>query len=143
ELNAAVVTINEIPTPGAANVKIGSAIIVPNGNGTVDLTAFSNGTEVLGSWGIDITYDPAVVSVTGCTATVFGAPDGQAICNPAYASNKVRVGGADSGGNGGLHTPGVLLAQITFHAIGNTGTQSNLVIGVEQFTAANGTPISY
>jgi hypothetical protein len=42
----------------------------------------------LGAWTIDVAYDPAVVSVTGCVGTENSA------CNPRYEDRTVRLAGA-------------------------------------------------
>jgi hypothetical protein len=85
---------------------IGSASMAPGAQGNVDLSA-SVTSPGLGAWTVDITYDPAVVSVPsgGCTAQQNG------VCNPAYTATQIRITGASASGLSGAKVLGTITFQ--------------------------------
>ena len=90
----------------AHTVRIGSLSLNLGEQAAVDLEALSIASPSLGSWTIDIVYDPASISVVGCTAE----PAGSSVCNPAFGEDAVRVAGF----TGGTLTGDLTLATITF-----------------------------
>src|SRR5438105_940653 len=95
--------------PGIA-VEPATVSIPAGGAATVDLIATAP-PQGLGSWAVDLSYDPSVVVAIGCTADVQGA---LAVCNPAFQAGRVRAGGASGQGL----TGSVSIATITFQAVG-------------------------
>jgi hypothetical protein len=75
----------------SGTLSISSITIAPGGQGAADLRS-NVPAPGLGAWTVDITYDPAVVSVASC------APAQGGVCNPAFAANKVRITGASASG---------------------------------------------
>jgi hypothetical protein len=94
----------------SGTLSISSPAIAPGGQGVADLRS-NVPTLGLGSWTVDITYDPTKISVVGCLP-----PQPHSVCNPNFASNKVRIAGASSSGLIGDTS----LATITFHMLGAT-----------------------
>lgn len=115
-----------IGVASAANsVSAGSATVVPDGSGSVDVTA-SAPAAGLGAWEIDIVYDPAVITVDSCDEGSVGLN----LCSvDLVADNTVRVVGADAGGADGDLT----LATINFTAVGEDGDCGDLSVTVNQF----------
>ena len=74
---------------GAAQgtVRIGSAQAGVGQQVDITLSARDVGNPGIGAWTIDVSYDPATVSVVGCQAKHGG------ICNEAFAEDVVRVTG--------------------------------------------------
>lgn len=108
----------------APTAKITSATAEVGHQVTVHLQAREIGPPGLGAWTIDITYDPAVVAVAGCTSEHGG------ICNTAFGPNVVRVVGTEILGLEGDFT----LANITF-ACEHVGT-AGLSLGLSVFADA-------
>jgi hypothetical protein len=94
-------------------VSIGSVTVAPSEEATVNLEALDIGAPGLGAWTIDIVYDPSVVTAVACD------PHEDALCNPGFASNRVRVTGASATGLQG----DTVLAAVTFQCNG-TGSSS-------------------
>jgi hypothetical protein len=94
----------------SGTLTISSITIAPGEQGVADLRA-NVPAPGLGSWTVDITYDPSKVSVVGCLP-----PQPHSVCNTNFASNKVRVAGASSTGLVGDTS----IATITFHMLGAT-----------------------
>jgi hypothetical protein len=92
--------------PASATVGVGGSVTL-----ALQATAPAAG---LGSWTVDVQYDPTVLSIVaaGCSSTVGS------LCNTAFASNKVRVAGNSVSGLTGSQA----LASLTFTAVGATGS---------------------
>jgi hypothetical protein len=72
------------------------------------LQALDVGAPGLGAWTVDVEFDPAVVSIVSCQAKQGG------ICNPSFASGRLRVTGTAIFGLQG----NVALGNITFACSG-------------------------
>ncbi len=79
---------------GAAQgtVRIDSAQAGAGQKADITLSARDVGTPGIGAWTIDVSYDPATVSVVECEAEHGG------ICNEAFAEDVVRVAGISLAG---------------------------------------------
>ena len=86
------ITTTQTSAGSDAGLGIDSASMAVGGEAGLDVNALSVSAPGLGAWSIDIVYDAAVVSVLACAAEQGG------VCNPAFASNKVRLVGASAGG---------------------------------------------
>jgi hypothetical protein len=108
---------------------ISSPTIAPGGTGTADLRS-NVPAPGLGAWTVDITYDPAVVTVSSC------APAQGGVCNPNFAANKVRITGASANGLIGDTS----LGTITLHMVAATaaacGAASPLSLAASVFADA-------
>ena len=109
---------------GSVTISDGSA--EPGGSGSVELSSNVGGVG-LGAWTVDITYDPAVVTVAedGCEAEEGG------VCNPAFAPDVIRITGASANGVDG----DALLGTITFDCAEDAGT-SELTMALDVFADA-------
>ena len=101
---------------GAADINAGPAPVAPGGSATVAIVTETPAAG-LGAWTVNVMYDPAVVTPTGCTA--FG--DSSA-CNLTFSSTQVRFTGIKASGIFGISG----LADLTFQAIGSAGQCSAL-----------------
>jgi hypothetical protein len=125
---------------GAAGVSIQPAAVTVTAGQSTTLTvqALAPATG-LGDWEVDITFNPAVVSIdaAGCAATVD--PSTTALCTVNYNNqpNTIRVSGAAFPGLSGTST----LASLTFQAIGGAGSQSPLGVTVVSFDDSQGVAI--
>ena len=81
----------------APTVSVGSLSLSNVGDqGKVIVEALKIGQPGLGSWTVDVSFDPAVVSLISCApASVGGAFND---CNDAFATDTVRTVGFTSGG---------------------------------------------
>ncbi|MGI8552876.1 MAG: cohesin domain-containing protein [Dehalococcoidia bacterium] len=86
----------------------------------------------IGSWVIDVTYDPSMVQAVTCDQS------GGSICNTSVAPNTIRVVGASLSGQTGNQT----LVNITFQAVGPAGGVSPLSLTVGSLTDPNGNDLS-
>ncbi|MBI4492446.1 MAG: hypothetical protein HY690_06600, partial [Chloroflexi bacterium] len=89
------------PSGTTANVSIQppSSAVAPSATVTVALQASIPNGATLGSWTIDVTYNPSVLTVVACT----GAAPTLTTCNPAYTATTIRLPGvatADGGMTG-------------------------------------------
>lgn len=123
--------------PHAAIVQIGSATVSPGGSVTAPVTATLSGGELLGSVTMEVAYDPAVVTNTGCVPDPGGIFDGK-ICNRNFP-NKVRFNVISTDGRTGT----LVLANLTFFASGTPGACTPLTGTIEVFSDPNGLPIPY
>lgn len=85
----------------------------------------------LGAWTIRVGYDPAVVTVTACTARHSG------LCNPTFGPGTLEVTRTLSTGLTGTQT----LADITFVASSAVGTSSPLPVTITTFTNDGGSAL--
>lgn len=118
------------PPPGV-RVQPGSLTLAAGGSGVVAVEAIAPAGG-LGSWTVDLTYNPALVRPSGC------APGTASACNPAYAPNRVRMSGAAIPGLTGVP----VLASITFAAVGAPGASSALTVTTVAFSDSNGTAVT-
>jgi hypothetical protein len=113
----------------SGTLSISSPTIAPGGQGTAELRS-NVPAPGLGAWTVDITYDPAAVSVVSC------APAQGAVCNPNYAANKIRIAGASANGLIGDTS----LGTITLHMLAATasacGAASPLSLATNVFADA-------
>lgn len=111
---------------------VGSATIVPGGQGTVSVTA-SVPSPGLGSWTVDvIVQDPTHVSVVSCTAAAGS------VCNPNYPGSlpTVRFAGATATGIVGDTT----LGTITVRCASSEGSSTLNLSTVGMTDATIGSP---
>jgi hypothetical protein len=101
--------------------------------GNVNLRAFYISEPEIGSWTINITYEPGRIAPVSCTNTA-----GTSACNLTYAPNQIRIVGAAPGG---LFGTTVDLATIGWKCE-HTGT-SPLTITVQSLTDPGGTAMPY
>jgi hypothetical protein len=106
--------------------------VAPGQSVTLALDALG-ATQGVGAATVDVGFDPAIVSVTGCTADPASVFD-LASCNPDFASDTVRFVGISAGGVSG----DLALADLTFQAVGSVGDVSPLNVTVQTFADTNG-----
>lgn len=104
--------------------------VAPGGSTTVQVRAGSAGD--IGSWTVDVRYDPKVLRPTGCTATAGS------LCNTSFAAGTVRVSGASADGLSGGQT----LATITFQATATAAGSTTIHATAATLTDSNGVPES-
>ncbi|MHB8577986.1 MAG: hypothetical protein ACYDCQ_21960, partial [Dehalococcoidia bacterium] len=102
-------------TPTPVSLTPAAVSISPGASTSVNLQMVAPFSGI-GSYTVDVSYDPSVVTPTACTS----------ICNTAYAANVVRSVGASATGLTGTQT----LDTITFQAVGACGTSTTLVVTV-------------
>jgi len=124
-------------TSGAttALVTIESAAIPPGAQVTLRLNALGV-TPGLGAATVDVKYDPAKVSLTGCVSDPTGILDLDS-CNIAFASDTGRFVALSATGVSGDFA----LADFTFQASGSLGSVSQLNVIVQTFADTNGVDI--
>jgi hypothetical protein len=111
---------------GSPTISVGSATIMVGDTASVNVSALNMAAPGLGAWSLNVVYDPSVLDPQGCTA------QNGSVCNPAFASDTIRVSGATAAG-----LPGdSVLAAIGFRCT-QVGS-SALTITVD--TLADGTP---
>ena len=123
--------------PGAATVHIGSMSVAPGGQTTVGLSASNVPSPGLGAFTIDVTYDSAVVTPTGCDPDPDGHFDGS-FCNTSFAPSTIRVGGFRTAAGA---VDDLSLCDITFQAVGLSGSQSPLTLSLVEFADTLGQTI--
>lgn len=91
-LAAAVAWLTALATTGGAvqpvTVAIGSLSLDVGKQGSVNLEILNIPSRGVGSWTVDVTYNPAVVSVARCQGL------GASVCNPQFVPDAIRVAGA-------------------------------------------------
>lgn len=93
---------------------------------TIEVHARVTGAA-LGSWTVDVVYDPRAVKVTGCEAVAGG------ICNASYGPGVVRITGASGSGL----TDDQTLATIELQGAGRAGGRG-LTLGAVALTDSSG-----
>jgi hypothetical protein len=85
---------------GGSDVELsaGDATATVGQEGSVELTATGVGTPGLGAWTVDVKFDPGILSASTCTAA---SAQGLSFCNPKFATDIVRVVGANAQGLSG------------------------------------------
>ena len=81
-----------------AELSAGNATASVGQEGSIELKASGIGTPGLGAWTVDVKYDSSILSASTCTAA---SSQGLSFCNPKYASDTVRVVGANAQGLSG------------------------------------------
>ncbi len=105
----------------SGTLTVGSVTLAPGGQATVDIRA-NVPTPGLGAWTLDLSYDPAKVSIVSCAP----APS-HSECNTHYGANTIRLVGATGPGLIG----DVSLATITFHSLAASGSACSVMpIGI-------------
>lgn len=95
---------------------------------SVDATTAGLG---LGSWTVDVHYDPSSVRVVSC-ASATGS-----LCNTSYKPGVIRIVGASAAGLTGKQT----LATITFAGAGGKHGNSSLTLAPVTLASPNGVPL--
>ncbi len=113
----------------APTISVDSPSIDVGAQGTATVQAVDIAAPGLGGWTVDVTYDPAVVSV------VLGSCTGM-ICNESFAPNMVRVVGFNATGAVGTTT----LAAISFQCGASVGSSALTLTAVEFIDATIGNP---
>ena len=99
------------------------SLTVPVGNqGTAALQAADIAAPGLGAWLVDITYNPAAVSVVSCTPL-----QQLAVCNDALTPDTIRLAGVNTEGLQGAYS----LASVVFQC--NSDAISDLTLSVQRF----------
>lgn len=109
--------------PGEADVAPGEAFVV---------SVFADVSGSLGSWGIDVQFNPMVIDSVSCE------PIGSTGCN-TISPNTIRLAGAVGGANGLRGTQH--FGDIEFMAVGNADATSALQLTVSAFNA-QGVPVA-
>lgn len=112
----------------ASTVSVGSASLDTGKQASVDVQASGIPAPGLGGWTVDVTYDPAMVTVAGCSSA-------GGLCNPEFAPNMVRVVGFDANGLVG----DAMLATIDIECA-STGSSSLKLTVVDLLDATPGAP---
>lgn len=116
---------------GAAEVSITPSDLALSSGSSANITVQAN-TSSLGSWTIDLTYDPTALQFTGCSG-VNGSS-----CNVSYASNTARVSGTSASGLSGLQP----VATFTVEAIGSSGSNTAISLQSQGLTDVSGDALS-
>lgn len=116
-------------------VTIGSDSVLPGESTTVSLQALGL-SQSLGAATVDVIYNPAVVSITDCSADPSAVFD-LVSCNPTFGPDTIRFVGISASGVSG----DVSLAELTFRAIGSPGEESALNVTVQTFADTDGLDI--
>jgi hypothetical protein len=111
----------------AATVSIGNFVVFPGGTVTGSLNA--SGVTNLSSATINLTYDPSVVFVTAVSPGSGNALDPDPIFSINNATGLVIINAQNVTGSSG----DVIIADITFHAVGSGGSISPLNITIGEF----------
>ncbi|MBI4494407.1 MAG: IPT/TIG domain-containing protein, partial [Chloroflexi bacterium] len=119
-----------------ASIEPSSGFISPSATATVTVQANLPGGVTLGSWTLDVTYDPAVLQVVDCT----GAASTLTTCNPAYTATTIRIPGVATANGGMAGTQA--LATLTFRGVGGSGTSSALSVAIQDFADGAGRQLS-
>jgi hypothetical protein len=114
----------QVPT-----ISVDSPSIDVGAQGTATVQALDIAAPGLGGWTVDVTYDPAVVSVVPGSCTGM-------ICNESFAANMVRVVGFNAAGAVGTTT----LAAISFQCGASVGSSALTLTAVEFIDATIGNP---
>jgi hypothetical protein len=122
-------------TGAAATVRVGSGQ-APNCSTDTVLLEILGPPVAVGAATIDIAYDPAVAEPTGWSA---GPGWDMVQCSLEYAPNKVRCSAIDAAGMAGDS----LVAELTFHCIGETGQCTSLDVTVATLADPDGNPMPW
>lgn len=113
---------------GSPTISIGGLTRFVGEQGAVEVKASGIAAPGLGGWTIDIVYNPAVVSVTGCDP----APN-SLFCNQTFGADTVRIVGISGDGLIG----NTVLASITFQC--DAQSDSGLSINPDTLVFRDGT----
>lgn len=127
-------TYNSASASSTVSVSPSSTTVAPGGTASIAVTASAPAAGI-GSWEVEVLYNPADVSVSSCTAL----PSGGATCNPTYHNQGVvYIAGMDVNGLSGNAT----LANIKFQASSSASGTIPLTVKVLQFTDPSGAAIN-
>lgn len=101
------------------------------GGGSVEIFARDFDPPGLGAWTIDVSYDPSVITASGCVALAHVS-----VCNQHYSSDTVRSAGANARGIAG----DTALARIDFTCL-RAGTTTLRVLPRDVSDATIGGPV--
>ena len=120
-------------------VRIGSGTVTPGGSIALDLDALDVPSGSIGSFTIEVGYDPALLDAIACTPDPDGILD-FADCSPDYATGVARCTGVSITGVSG---PELTLCDVTFEADPATspGTLVPLPVNCVVLTDPAGDPI--
>ena len=107
------------PAQAAANTVVvtpASATVAPGGQVTVKVVGEAPAGKKIGGWDLKISFNAAVLQAVDCA--------GQSNCNKDFAAGQVAFNGFSGGGLSGSQ----VLAEVTFKAIGASGTSSALTV---------------
>jgi uncharacterized repeat protein (TIGR02543 family) len=126
-------------TVPAAILRVGSGNVAPGQNIVIPVEVLDLPAQGLGAATVEIQYDPTVLSAVdgGCTEDP-GHLFTTVLCNPTYASDKIRITASSVDGV----SADAVLAEITFEAIGAQGEFSTLDITALTFADPGGVDIS-
>jgi hypothetical protein len=131
-VNAAMSPEHEPAAPNDAILSIGSGTVAPGESLKVPLTA-SLGEAKFGAATITIRYDPVVLKATACDEDPDDALD-MALCNINKAPGETGFTTISAAGVSGE----VMLAEVTFEAIGAEGDRSPLTLVADPFAGPSG-----
>ncbi len=115
----------------AATVQIAPVVRSLEGSVTIDV-----GTSALGSYSIDLIYDPAVLHVEAIAPGTSPGFTGAVLTNPTtFASGVTRIAGFNSGTNLSSPTGVVNVANVRFKPVGTPGMGSEVDAVVNSITS--------
>jgi len=118
-------------------VQIGSGqATVDGGTDVTPLEIVNLASGLVGAATIDVTYDPAIKTPTGCDTSA--SPFDTTLCNMAFDADTVRVTAISAAGVAG---PTIPLADITWTA-GSVCGSTPLDVGIVTFSDQTGAPIT-
>ncbi|OAI39732.1 hypothetical protein AYO38_07135 [bacterium SCGC AG-212-C10] len=124
------------PAPGTP-VAVGTVgVAVQNGEVSsgselkVPVTISSPSGQKLGSWIVDVTFDPALLSVSACSG------EGTSVCNPSYRPDTLRLVGVSVEGLEGQ------IGSITFKGSGSKGAKSAIRVAATNCTTQTSQPVT-
>jgi hypothetical protein len=105
----------------APSISVDNVSVAPGEEATVNISSSVPGG--LGAWTLDITYDPEVVTPTGCDGG-----DENSVCNENFADDAVRITGASATGT----DDDTVLGSITFAFVEDDcdGASSDLSVSI-------------
>jgi len=116
------------PPPDSSIVNAGSGSVAPSGSIVIPVSALNVPPLGLGAANVRVQYDSAVLDAVSCTVP------GSGFCNPDFNSNTVAFNFTNLTGVSG----DFVLAEITFQAIGQSGSSSALNPTVTNFVDPSG-----
>ena len=119
------------PAPGSGLIQLepGAVTIGSGRNETIAVVA--DVPQGLGSWTLDVTYDPKQVSITSCEGAAGS------LCNATFAAGRVRISGAAASGLSGEQT----LARIQVRGRSGASGTAKLGLDVIESSDATGAPL--
>ena len=112
-------------------VGVSDATAQAGGGGSVEIFARDFDPPGLGAWTIDVSYDPTMITASGCVALAHTG-----VCNQHYSSDTVRSAGANATGIAG----DTVLARIDFTCL-RAGTTTLRMLARDVSDATIGGPV--